>query len=197
MFGFDNIADFTHEIETVFDLVRNGEIVVSKALTDLSLTACDLIRKMVDGEDVDDDVEKEIIESLKKMLPGQPELPSISSQIDLSRKVETYRIQFHPDPDIFKTGTNPILLLDELRELGKCQVVVYSDMIPQLKELDPEKSYLNWIVILTSSRHIDEIRDVFIFIEDNCALSIEPVSREDALGDAQIDDRVDAQIDAR
>ena len=25
MFGFDAIADFTHEVETVFDLVRNGQ----------------------------------------------------------------------------------------------------------------------------------------------------------------------------
>ena len=30
MFGFDDIAKFTHEIETVFDLVRNGKIPVTK-----------------------------------------------------------------------------------------------------------------------------------------------------------------------
>ncbi len=186
MFGFDNIADFTHEIETVFDLVRNGNIFVSKTLTDLSLAACDLIRKMADGETVDKDMEKEIVDSFRKMLSesGQ-ELPSISAHTDLLRKVETYRIQFRPGPDIFKTGTNPIFLLNELRELGKCQILVYTDRIPQLKELDPETCYLNWNVILTGSRHVDEIRDVFIFIEDNCVLSVEPVGRKDASDDEE------------
>ena len=30
MFGFDDIADFTHEIETIYDLVRNGKMAVTK-----------------------------------------------------------------------------------------------------------------------------------------------------------------------
>ncbi|MCP4349026.1 MAG: chemotaxis protein CheA [Desulfobacterales bacterium] len=182
MFGFDNVADFTHEIETVFDLVRNGKIFISKPLTDLSLSACDLIRKMVDGESVDKDAEKEIIESFKKMLSGteqHSEIPSVSGSAELSRKLETYRIQFQPDPGMFKTGSSPLLLLNELRELGKCQVVAYTDRIPLLKNLDPETCYLNWNVILTGSSNIDEIRDVFIFVEDNCVLSVELIDRKD------------------
>ena len=31
MFGLDPIADLTHEVETVFDLVRNGKLQVSKS----------------------------------------------------------------------------------------------------------------------------------------------------------------------
>ena len=30
MFGFDEIASFTHEVETVFDMVRNGKMTVTK-----------------------------------------------------------------------------------------------------------------------------------------------------------------------
>ncbi|MCP4112132.1 MAG: chemotaxis protein CheA [Desulfobacteraceae bacterium] len=182
MSGFDNVADFTHEIETVFDFVRNGKIFISKSLTDLSLAACDLIRKMVDGEPVDKGAEKEIIESFKKMLTGteqHSEIPPVSGPTGLPRKLETYRIQFQPDPGIFKTGTNPILLLNELRELGKCQVVAYTDRIPLLKDIDPETCYLNWNVILTGSSNIDEIRDVFIFVEDNCVLSVEPIEKKE------------------
>ena len=51
MFGFDDIASFTHEVETVFDLVRNGRIPVGKELIDLTLQAGDLIRSMLDGTD--------------------------------------------------------------------------------------------------------------------------------------------------
>ena len=43
MFGFDEIALFTHEVETVFDLVRNGKMTVTKRLLDLTLQSRDHI----------------------------------------------------------------------------------------------------------------------------------------------------------
>ena len=39
MFGFDDIAAFTHDVETVYDLVRGGKIPVTKPLIDLTLSA--------------------------------------------------------------------------------------------------------------------------------------------------------------
>lgn len=36
MFGFDDIAEFTHGIETVYDRVRSGQIRVSKDLISLT-----------------------------------------------------------------------------------------------------------------------------------------------------------------
>jgi len=46
LFGFQHIADFTHEIETVFDLVRDGHISVSKELIERTLQSRD--KKIVD-----------------------------------------------------------------------------------------------------------------------------------------------------
>ena len=51
MFGFDDISGFTHEIETVFDLVRNGEMSVTKELIDLTLSARDHIKDLLDNPD--------------------------------------------------------------------------------------------------------------------------------------------------
>ena len=48
MFGFDAVADFTHEVETVFDLVRDGHLRVTKEIIDLSLQARDQIQSMLD-----------------------------------------------------------------------------------------------------------------------------------------------------
>ena len=53
MFGFTNIADFTHHVETAFDHVREGKLSVTKKLVDFSLSARDLIRQIVDGKAVD------------------------------------------------------------------------------------------------------------------------------------------------
>src|SRR5664279_2320422 len=50
MFGFDEIAHFTHEVETVFDLVRNGKLSVTSELVNLSLKARDRICAMLDAD---------------------------------------------------------------------------------------------------------------------------------------------------
>ena len=53
MFGYEDVAAFAHEIEAVFERVRDGKLPVSKELVSLSLSACDLIRKMVAEERLD------------------------------------------------------------------------------------------------------------------------------------------------
>jgi two-component system chemotaxis sensor kinase CheA len=47
MFGFDELAAFTHNLETAFDAVRNGELQVTSELINLSLEALDQIKAML------------------------------------------------------------------------------------------------------------------------------------------------------
>ena len=49
MYGFEAVAEFTHEVETVLDVARNGGIAVSKRLIDLTLQARDQIRVILDA----------------------------------------------------------------------------------------------------------------------------------------------------
>ena len=56
------------------------------------------------------------------------------------------------------------------------------DKIPSLADIDPEKCYTYWDIILTTDRGIDAVKDVFIFVEDECGLTIDTIdtgSRED------------------
>jgi two-component system chemotaxis sensor kinase CheA len=62
-----------------------------------------------------------------------------------------------------------------LRELGQLRVLVDTAAIPPLAEMDPERCYLGWDMVLTTAAALEAIRDVFIFIEDDCELAIEPV----------------------
>ena len=71
MFGFEDIASFTHEVETVFDLARNGQIAVSKELLDLTLLARDHILAMLEGEDQGGEARaREVIVGLKALSPA-------------------------------------------------------------------------------------------------------------------------------
>jgi two-component system chemotaxis sensor kinase CheA len=47
MVGFDELAAFTHNLETAFDAVRNRELQVTSELINLSLEALDQIKAML------------------------------------------------------------------------------------------------------------------------------------------------------
>jgi len=190
MFGFDDIAHFTHEVETVFDLVRNGKLAVTNELVNLSLKARDRIRSMLDGDGSDHDLaaSEELVGAFRRLAeageaalsPLSPYTTEAPTDGDQGSKI-TYRIRFRPLPGIFKNGTNPIALLNELRGLGMCTVVAQTADVPLLAAIDPDSCYLFWDVILTTTLGQDAIRDVFIFVEDDCDLQITIIDDSDGL----------------
>lgn len=179
MFGFDEIASFTHTIETVYDLIREGKLRVDEELISLTLRSCDQIKAMLDasvgGEGVDADLIEEITASFKGLFssgqdaaPGQSEFfPACTGgdREDGLKAEIAYRIRFKPHRELFQNGTNPIPLLNEIRELGHAHVICHLKELPGLEELDPEACYASWDIILITDRDADAIRDVFIFVE--------------------------------
>ncbi len=182
MAGFNDIAEFTHDIETVFDLVRNNQVCVSKTLVDLALRAGDQIRSMLEGSDggaaASTAAAADIANAFKELLP-KAEIPvekaPPTSEGQNQETEKTFRIHFRPDREIFSHGTNPILLLNELRQLGKCSIVAHTEAIGDLEELDPEECHLTWDAILTTRHDANAIKDVFIFVEDECELEIQVI----------------------
>jgi len=188
MFGFEDIAEFTHEVEAVFDLVRDNKISVTKDLVDMALAARDYIKEMLDGEEATDTSESgRIISAFRAFFheedieEPEPESPVVHrlSPVAAVRNV-TYRIRFQPAPAIFHSGTNPIRLLDELREFGDASIVAQTDIIPRLENLDPEACYIYWDIILTTSKGIGAIESVFVFVEDDSKINIEVIDKESA-----------------
>jgi two-component system chemotaxis sensor kinase CheA len=188
MFGFDDIAGFTHQIETAYDKVRNGDIAVTKELISLTLRAGDIIKAMLEGSPAGAP-SWEIADAFAALVSGQTQdpgslsgTPSVSPQTaeDASTDMSfTYRVRFKPQPSIFATGTNPVLLLDELRGLGDCEVIAQREGVPNLENLDAESCYVYWDIILTTDKGLNAIQDVFIFVEDQCELTVEVVSQGD------------------
>lgn len=192
MFGFDDIAEFTHEIETVYDNVREEVLPVTDELIDLTLKARDQIKHMLDNSSeektLNDPVLQETIKGFKKIVSKnrinevQPVRETYSFSEDMqpsispnSSNIVTYRIRLKPAENIFLTGTNPVMLLDELQSLGECKAIAHVDAIPQLKDINPESCYTFWDIVLTTDKGIDSIKDVFIFVDDICEISIDVI----------------------
>lgn len=185
MFGFDDIASFTHEVETIFDLVRNGRLEVTTTLVNLTLSARDQIKAMLDaseGGTVDLEESARIIAGLRALAPEEmhqpPTAPREESHQQAAEMV-TFRIRFAPVREIFACGANPLSLIAELRTLGPVSVVAQTGGFPPLEELDPEGCYVYWDIVLTTDQGENAVRDVFIFVEDQCELKIEVIAEHE------------------
>ena len=181
MFGFDAVADFTHEVETVFDLVRNGEAAVSTHLLDLTLGAKDHIQRLLyDPESLDAGKAEQLLHQFQAFLPagdGSQSAQGGSPKADSSDSGNAiiYRIRFKPGKNIFATGTDPLNLVDELKGLGRTHVIAHTEDIPLLGDLDPEACFLWWDIILTTDKGQESIQDVFIFVEDESEIVIQVI----------------------
>jgi two-component system chemotaxis sensor kinase CheA len=185
MFGFEQMAEFTHDLETAFDRVRNGNLQIGPDLIDLTLAALDQISAMLEeeagGEPADAAACSRILEHVRR-LAGIEESASPAAKIERNSEntvtpggpVRNWRVYFAPGEDLMRCGANPLLLLRELGALGSLSVKASMDEIPPLAELDPERCYVAWEMVLATAADRDEIRDVFIFVEDACELRIEP-----------------------
>lgn len=187
MFGFDAVAQFTHHVESVLDKVRDGVVPISEDLINLILRSKDQIKALLDaaqaGSAAPVETGKSIIAGLNALLPDQrAEAPAKAGGAPAEPgpaagsgpALQSYRISFKPDPGLMISGTNPLMLLNELRGLGACTVVANAEGVPPLEELSPDQCYLAWDITLLTDRGLNAIKDVFIFVEDGSGLSIQP-----------------------
>lgn len=191
MFGFDELAAFTHNLENAFDEVRNERLTVTSDLINLSLAALDQIKVMIEeggtGGAANAAASSQILAKLQKLTGSlhrkeQSTAPTIvahtlvPSPVGATGAVCDWVIHFAPGPDLLRNGASPLTLIRELQQLGHLRIMANVASIPPLGELDPHRCYVSWDIILTTSAGRDGIRDVFIFVEDNCELTIEPAS---------------------
>jgi two-component system chemotaxis sensor kinase CheA len=187
MFGFDELAAFSHDLESAFDEVRSGRLLVTAELVDLTLAALDQIRAMVEeganGAAINPAACAQILEKARRLTgtpashkADQKAAPSLVSPAEANSAECDWRIRFAPGPDLMVNGANPLLLLRELKQMGGLHIQASMAAIPPIGELEPERCYVSWEMVLTTNAGRDAIRDVFIFVEDSCELAIEPIS---------------------
>jgi len=185
MFGFDRLTAFTHNLETAFDEVRNGRFQINSELIDLTLSALDQIRAMVEeGEgstEADPELCAKILERVRQVT-GKTKTPAAPAPAPAPLQPDTHswHIRFAPGAEMMRNGANPLLLLRELGQLGELTVAASMAALPPLEELEPERCYVSWEMTLRTAANRDAIRDIFIFVEDLCELIVEPMASPSA-----------------
>lgn len=185
-FGFTSVAEFTHDMETLLDEMRNGERQVTEPIVETLLGCVDVLRNMLnaikDGDEIDVQGVAQMTQALKEHLGQEIETPAKNAEEQKTVNAEKgWLVTFQPHASIMKTGNDTVRLLRELSTLAEeTQVSVNNDSLPALNDLDPEECYQSWSINLIGGEVSEEdIREVFAWVDDECDLTISALAVED------------------
>jgi two-component system chemotaxis sensor kinase CheA len=196
MVGLERLSRFAHRVEEVFEAARDGELRVTPELTDLALRACDLLRVfLADADstpDLESGTEQQLVTALKAFVKPETQAapavqaagPAVAASLQRS-----YRIRYTPDLRMLFSGNDPVVLLTELCALGSAHLTAHADSLPAFEELDPEQCYIWWEIDLLSEASEQAIRDVFVFVADECRLEIQQVIDDRGPGPVRVSSR--------
>ena len=183
MVGEDAIYKFSHMVEDVFDSIRKGELQFGSEIADMALTSRDIILSLLKGVDEEETETKiaEVKAKIGELNSGIVKKPDRRKEREENIKPasagdeKSYRIKFVPDRGIFMRGGNPLLILKELGEAGTVTVNVLDDDLPVLKDLDRESCYIGWEIYLTTKKNINDVKDIFLFVESESLVEISQI----------------------
>ncbi|OLN28361.1 Signal transduction histidine kinase CheA [Desulfovibrio sp. DV] len=193
MFGFDELARFTHEVETLLDLARSGVVALSSDVLTLLLACRDHILKLLacTGTDAADCSASDVLMNRLRAVAGGNDTRVAAAACGppaaADKVAATWWVRYRPLPGTYLTGTDPLGLLDELAGMGLTRVVLHADHLPGVAGLDPERVAVWWDVALIADVGEAALRDVFMFVEDDHDVLVTRLS-EVALRAADLDE---------
>jgi two-component system, chemotaxis family, sensor kinase CheA len=184
-FGFTDITNFTHVLETLLDEVRADKHQLDQEEVNLLLTSVDCLRDMLsaarDGTDFDKEHIQSIQNNLEKALDNKLSTEAEENQVkdnDSAGGLAEWHISFAPHVHLYQTGNDPLRMFRELEELGDVTSEINISNLPPFDEYDVEECYLSWELNLKTEASEDIIKEVFEWVEDECDLTISKVSQQ-------------------
>ncbi len=194
-FKFDQIAEFTHILETLLDEMRNGERSVTTEAVDLLLQSVDCLREMLTvlqaGGELDVSTYQNIAKQLEQMVRMESEnnegaavddevvSESIADTTKDSSDDLSWYIHFVPEPQILRTGNEPFRMFRELELLGQIDVISDVSKIPSLSEIEEDACYTSWHIFLHADADKLLIHEAFEWVADECFLDIKQMPASD------------------
>ena len=193
-FGLNDVANFTHVMETLLDEMRDGKRDVTQNGVNILLESVDVLREMLSTLQAEEELDVERIAIVKQklddLLAGKSSSESATSetittaveavaeeaQVTETASSEGWVINFKPHTDMLQTGNDPVRMFRELNALGDLTSVPDTSSLPEFLLMDPENSSLSWVITLKGDIEKSSVEEVFDWVEDECDLSITPMA---------------------
>lgn len=185
-FGFMNVSEFTHVMETLLDEMRDGRRQVTADAVNVLLQSVDVLRDMLtaarDGGTPDEARVKSQHAELERVLAerdgggaataAEPD-PAAAAADDV--EPIGWKIVFRPHPHLMRTGNDPLRIIRELASLADLTAECDVSELPGLDDFEPEDCFLSWNLRVHEAIDRAPIDDVFEWVEDDCDFAVIPV----------------------
>ena len=189
-FGFADLAELTHHMETLLDEQRSGRKAIVEPDIELLLEALDVVRELMESLGNEDHPARLALQERLEAAVGKS--TDVAENSDSSAhasdtiveaknpEVPTaqagWKIGFKPKPDLLRNGNDPLLLLAELKALGELSVVLDESWLPPWEFFDPKTCYVPWSAELKGDISKAAIDEVFEWVDQDCDLEITPLN---------------------
>lgn len=180
-FGFSDMADVTHVLETVLDLVRHGKLALTNEIIDVSLDAGDVIAQQLrghrEGFDVPPEVAQAVIVHLKRIELGEPApetetlAPASPAVARANAELSCFRISIHAG---MLSAEQEEALLEEFKQSGSAtaSALEAGGRLIKVQTSNPQEEVESVLGLLLSPEQYS--------IEASMAEDIEPPSSAEA-----------------
>ena len=195
LFGCDAVVVFTHEVETLLEGLRSGQLAVTEDISAALLEGLDQMAVLLDevrtgATSAEVQARSQVLgERLRRLhgaapLHGTPDAaataaapePAPLAPADGERHGEgCWHLSLRFGHDALRNGLDPLAFIRYLGTLGTVAAChTLCDDLPPLEALDAESCHLGFELRLRSDADRDEIERVFEFAIDDCSVQILP-----------------------
>lgn len=194
VFGFTNITHFVHNLETVLDRVRNGELAFDLQMGNLVLACCDHIQLLVgsleaggDPEDLNDATKKQqssLSEQLQNYLLDEAVAPGAALQTaqPVANVLNKWTVRVELGVNTLRDGFDPYSIFNYLAKSGSFESMEPDlQHIPLVSAFDPESCFLGFNAVYATEQSETEILDAFEFLPDDCKVLVSLLNKPDVV----------------
>nr|MCS5552031.1 Hpt domain-containing protein [SAR324 cluster bacterium] len=115
-------------------------------------------------------------DSVQDQETAAPKSEEQSAWDDEEEDEKGYLLNLKFSSEMLRNGSDPLLLINELNEIGDLTLFPHLNTVPELKSLEPEELHLWWSGKLVTGKSTEELENILVFYQgDNADVNYEPV----------------------
>jgi two-component system chemotaxis sensor kinase CheA len=193
VFGFDDIVEFTHVMESLLEEIRAGEVSIDSDVIALLLLCGDHLLVLLE-ETVNESLimsaethtaNTALLERLKLYLDESViALLEVAVPVTVETEIHTpggnvasdaWHVSLRFGRDVLRNGMDPLSFIRYMETMGEIvHIITLCGAIPDAYEMDPESCYLGLEIDFYTAADKKAIEGVFDFVRDDCAIRILP-----------------------
>lgn len=169
MFGFEKIGELAHQLETLYDLVRQGHLQVSDGLISITLHAFDKVRDLLKEKDAAkiaqaDDLKDHLRIAMEFLKSVESQASAgLNSNAVQRDELATFYLCITPTISMTEDGNHPLVfIIQDIAALGTAK--------PRLMKKESGEVAC-WELFISTTTPQAELESYFLFVENECHVS--------------------------